>query len=226
MPDDSNPLWRTSPSFGGDAPEGNPRDRNPLHGEPSRALTPEVLPPEQFDLAVMRTDLERVATSSSLLIQYITTARAKYRAAKQLELLDLLLAAVTKKTAFITAQTALAQAEEQQQEFVVLKQLRTDLKRVELEAQLAEANLRKARAERDLQQMVGKEPKESPESYRQRIMLEVRALEAEMDRHLIEITTGREYESLSPDEQGRYDRLQQTYRDLITKKYEALDRTG
>ncbi len=206
MPDDSNPLWRTSPSFGGDAPEGNPRDRNPLHGEPSRALTPEVLPPEQFDLAVMRTDLERVATSSSLLIQYITTARAKYRAAKQLELLDLLLAAVTKKTAFITAQTALAQAEEQQQEFVVLKQLRTDLKRVELE--------------------VGKEPKESPESYRQRIMLEVRALEAEMDRHLIEITTGREYESLSPDEQGRYDRLQQTYRDLITKKYEALDRTG
>jgi hypothetical protein len=226
MPNERNPLWGASRSTERDTAGSNRPDENPLQTEPGRALTPEVLPPEQFDLAVMRADLERVATSSSLVIQYITTAKAKYRTAKQLELLDLLLSAVTKKTAFVTAQTSLAQAEEQQYEFGVLKQLRTDLKRVEMEAKLAEANLRKARAERDLQQMVTKEPKESAESYRQRIMLEVRALEAEMDRHLTQITTGREYDSLSPDEQGRYDRLQQTYRDFITKKYEALDRTG
>ena len=135
MPEETNPLWK---------------DTAQESLVPVRGITPEVLPPQRFNLSAIERDLESLGTSRSLIRQYITAAKARYRTRKQTELLDLLVELLQQKTAVLQAQTALATAEEEQADFVRLRHLRENLSEANLQADLAEAKLRRVRAERDI----------------------------------------------------------------------------
>ena len=91
--------------------------------------------------------------SPSRFEQYLTAARARYRTAKQLELVDLLIKAVRKKADLTRAQTDLAKAEGEHADFIALQQKRSELKEAELDAQLAEVALRTARAEYEMRNL-------------------------------------------------------------------------
>jgi hypothetical protein len=124
-------------------------------------LTPEVLPrsPQgEFNLVALQRDFETMATSPSRLEQFLTAVRAKYRTEKQLELIDLLVQALNKKAQLTRAQTDLAKAEVEHADFVALQQRRRELHDAELSAQLAEVNLRKARAEYEIKNLHNRAP--------------------------------------------------------------------
>src|SRR5947207_2624014 len=146
MPDKNNPLWRTGEEKEQSGKKSS--SANPLHPERVKVITPEVLPrmpPDYFDFRILQHDFEALATNPSLLAQYVRVARAKYRTAKQLELIDALIYAINKKITLTEAQTHLAEATEKQEDVIVLKERRRELKEAEQEAQLAELRLRKAR---------------------------------------------------------------------------------
>jgi hypothetical protein len=119
-------------------------------------LTPEVLPPSlpvEFNPAALQRDLEVVESSASLLQQYIAAVKAKYRTKAQLDLIDLMVLVLGKKTQLTRAQSELAKAEADHADFTRLQQRQRDLQDAEHAAQLAEANLRTARAEFEIKKL-------------------------------------------------------------------------
>jgi hypothetical protein len=217
MPDDSNPLW--SKASGRRLTVSRTHNLVPrnAHLQP-QALTPQVRPPEHFDLVVIQRDLEQLSSSSSLVMQYVTAARAKYRGVKQIELIGLLTNAVRKKTALINAQVSLAEAEERRMDFFILQDLRRQLKKAELQAQLAEVNLRKSRAERDL----ASHQQGSVQGQIREQQAHIDQLEKERAEELAILSNGKPFEALSSAQQDRYMEADSSWDEKIKAECESL----
>ena len=65
----------------------------------------------------------------------------------------------------------------------------------------------------------------SPEAARKKVFAAVQELEQEMQRVLIAISNGKDYDELDEQEQEQFDRVKHTYADLIDRKYDQLEKT-
>ena len=188
-----NPLWISSEHGEFDDRSSGALQKNPSHAEAQIALIPQVLPPERFDLTVIERDLRQIANSRSLVRQYLTAAKARFRTARQMEVLDALIAATNRTAELFSAQTALAKAEEGRETAVVLRSLSQQVQEAELQTNLAEAKLRRFEAEEKMRPKPAPAPSKpqrqpTPEKRRAQKLANVKALEAERDKVLSTIT--------------------------------------
>ena len=94
---------------------------------------------------------------------------------------------------------------------------------VEEERQRAEleAHIRQSRGAEE----AAVQGKVSPEEARKKVFAAVQELEQEMQRVLVGISKGKEYDDLPEEEQERFDRVKNTYADLVDRKYDQLEKT-
>ena len=97
-----------------------------------------------------------------------------------------------------------------------LSTLQEERDRAELQAEIAKFT---GQAQSDGHQQV------SPEEARKKVFAAVQELEQEMQQVLIGISKGKEYGDLPEEEQERFDRVKNTYADLVDRKYDQLEKT-
>ncbi|MFL6215743.1 MAG: hypothetical protein ACJ74J_17805 [Blastocatellia bacterium] len=120
----------------------------PRHG--LRATDEEVSAPAVFDERRIKRDLERLATTPNILAKYITVLRSKFTKASEIKVLNHWIDYYQTAQKIIESRTGVVRAQHkhlQLEREYHIKDREKDLRLTELDADIAEAELRKMRAQ-------------------------------------------------------------------------------
>lgn len=119
----------------------------PRHG--LRAVDEEVSVPAVFDEHRIRRDLERLANTPSLLVKYFTVLRSKYTKASEVAMINQWITYYQAAQKIIESRTGVVRAQHEhlqlEREYHI-KDREKDLRLTEIDADIAEAELRRMRA--------------------------------------------------------------------------------
>jgi uncharacterized membrane protein YheB (UPF0754 family) len=129
-------------------PADNALQFPPRHG--LRATDEEISVPAVFDERRIKRDLERLANTPNLLSKYITVLKSKYTKAAEVAVLNQWIAYYQTAQKIIESRTGVIRAQHEHLQLereYHLKDREKDLRLTELDADIAEAELRKMRAQ-------------------------------------------------------------------------------